>query len=102
MRFLDRDGVLNKDNPLYTYRVEAFEILPGVIEATRLLKTAGFRLIVVTNQSGIAQGIYTQQQMEACHRYFQQMSNNSIDHFTLPIPSFGYGIAYAQARYAYV
>ncbi|HRG09341.1 MAG TPA: D,D-heptose 1,7-bisphosphate phosphatase, partial [Cyclobacteriaceae bacterium] len=48
--FLDRDGVLNKDNPLYTYRVEAFEILPGVIEATRLLKAAGFRLIVVTNQ----------------------------------------------------
>jgi len=79
--FLDRDGVLNKDNPLYTYRIEAFEILPGVIEATRLLKTAGFRLVVITNQSGIAQGIYTQQQMEACHRYFQQMSNNSIDHF---------------------
>ncbi|HCZ34357.1 MAG TPA: D,D-heptose 1,7-bisphosphate phosphatase [Cytophagales bacterium] len=79
--FLDRDGVLNKDNPLYTYRVEAFEILPGVIEATRLLKAAGFRLIVVTNQSGITKGIYTQEQMDACHQYFQQMSGNSIDHF---------------------
>lgn len=79
--FLDRDGVLNKDNPLYTYKVEAFEILPGVIEATRLLKAADFRLIVVTNQSGIAQGIYTQDQMNACHQYFQQMSGNSIDHF---------------------
>ncbi|MCW5909897.1 MAG: HAD family hydrolase [Cyclobacteriaceae bacterium] len=79
--FLDRDGVLNKDNPQYTYRVEAFEILPGVLEATRLLKAAGFRLVVVTNQSGIAQGIYTREQMEACHRYFQQVSGNSIDHF---------------------
>ena len=79
--FLDRDGVLNKDNPKYTYKVEAFEILPGVIEATRLLKSAGFLLIVVTNQSGIAKGIYTQAQMEDCHRYFQQMSGNSIDHF---------------------
>lgn len=79
--FLDRDGVLNKDNPLYTYKVEAFEILPGVLEAIQLLKSAGFRLIVVTNQSGIAQGIYSQQQMETCHQYFQQQSGNSIDHF---------------------
>jgi len=79
--FLDRDGVLNKDNPLYTYNVEAFIILPGVVEAVRLLKKEGFRLIVVTNQSGIAQGIYTQDQMEACHQYFQDKSGNSIDHF---------------------
>lgn len=73
--------MLNKDNPLYTYKVEAFEILPGVLEAIQLLKSAGFRLIVVTNQSGIAQGIYSQQQMETCHQYFQQQSGNSIDHF---------------------
>jgi D-glycero-D-manno-heptose 1,7-bisphosphate phosphatase len=79
--FLDRDGVLNKDNPNYTYHINAFEILPGVVEATHLLKAAGFRLIVVTNQSGIAQGIYSQAQMEACHQYFQQVSENSIDHF---------------------
>lgn len=79
--FLDRDGVLNKDNPNYTYTIEAFEILPGVLEAVRLLKAAGFRLIVVTNQSGISLGIYTEEQMEACHQYFQQMSGNAIDHF---------------------
>ncbi|MBX2901732.1 MAG: HAD family hydrolase [Cyclobacteriaceae bacterium] len=79
--FLDRDGVINRDNPNYTYTVAAFEILPGVVEATRLLRQAGFRLIVITNQSGIAQGIYTEAQMHACHAYFQQVSNNSIDHF---------------------
>jgi D-glycero-D-manno-heptose 1,7-bisphosphate phosphatase len=79
--FLDRDGVLNRDNPNYTYSIENFEILPGVIEALTLLRQAGYRLIVVTNQSGIAQGLYTQQQMEACHRYFQKKCENRIDHF---------------------
>jgi len=79
--FLDRDGVLNKDNPDYTYRVENFEILPGVVEAIRLLKDAGFILVVVTNQSGIAQRIYTEAQMKECHEYLQSACGNSIDHF---------------------
>lgn len=79
--FLDRDGVLNKDNPNYTYRIENFEILPGVVEGLTRLKGAGYRLIVVTNQSGIAQGLYTQQQMEACHAYLQQACGHQIDHF---------------------
>jgi D-glycero-D-manno-heptose 1,7-bisphosphate phosphatase len=38
-------------------------------------------LIVVTNQSGIAQGLYTQEQMEECHNYFQKACGNRIDHF---------------------
>lgn len=79
--FLDRDGVINKDNPNYTYRVDSFEILPGVLEALEKLKSAGYLLLIVTNQSGIAQGIYTQQEMEECHAYFQKMCNNRIDHF---------------------
>ncbi|MFM8911388.1 MAG: D-glycero-alpha-D-manno-heptose-1,7-bisphosphate 7-phosphatase [Flammeovirgaceae bacterium] len=79
--FLDRDGVLNEDNPNYTYRVEAFKILPGVLDGLKQLKDAGFRLVVVTNQSGIAQGLYTRQQMEACHEFFQEQSGNAIDHF---------------------
>ncbi len=79
--FLDRDGVLNKDNPNYTYRVEAFEILDGVIESLKKLKDEGFKLVVVTNQSGIAQGIYSETQMHECHAYFQQQSGNLIDHF---------------------
>ncbi len=79
--FLDRDGVLNEDNPNYTYQIENFKILPGVIEGLKRLKTEGYLLIVVTNQSGIAQGLYSQQQMEECHRYFQRQSGNLIDHF---------------------
>ena len=79
--FLDRDGVLNVDNPTYTYRVEEFKIIPGVINTLTLLKKSGFLLIVLTNQSGIAQGIYTQQQMDECHRYFQNECGFLIDHF---------------------
>jgi D-glycero-D-manno-heptose 1,7-bisphosphate phosphatase len=79
--FLDRDGVINKDNPNYTFRVEEFKILPGVIDGLRQLKNSGYRLVVVTNQSGIAQGLYTRQQMEECHQYFQQQCGKLIDHF---------------------
>src|SRR6267154_6382227 len=79
--FLDRDGVLNKDNPDYTFRVADFKILPGVVDALVLLKSHKYLLVVVTNQSGIAQGLYTRQQMEECHRYFQQQCGNLIDHF---------------------
>jgi len=79
--FLDRDGVLNKDNPDYTYKVENFEILPGVVEAITSLKAAGYILVVVTNQSGIAQRIYTEAQMKECHEYLQSACGNRIDHF---------------------
>ena len=79
--FLDRDGVLNADNPAYTFLVDEFKIMPGVIEAVARLKKAGFLLIVVTNQSGIARGIYTQKQMEECHNFFQENCDHAIDHF---------------------
>jgi D-glycero-D-manno-heptose 1,7-bisphosphate phosphatase len=79
--FLDRDGVLNVDNPNYTYRVEDFKIIPGVVKALATLKKSGFLLVVVTNQSGIAKGIYTQTQVEECHNYFQKKCGGLIDHF---------------------
>lgn len=79
--FLDRDGVLNEDRPQYSYRLDHFKILPGVPEALVKLKSAGFLLVVVTNQSGIAQGIYTESDMEICHSYFQGQCRNAIDHF---------------------
>lgn len=79
--FLDRDGVINEDNPQYTYTVEKFHILPGVLEALARLKSADYKLIVVTNQSGIAQGLYTREDVDKCHRYFQEQCSNAIDHY---------------------
>jgi D-glycero-D-manno-heptose 1,7-bisphosphate phosphatase len=78
--FLDRDGVLNVDNPKYTYRTSEFHIIPGVPEALYRMKEAGYLLIVVTNQSGIARGIYSRRQMELCHIYLQDACDHVIDH----------------------
>ena len=57
--FLDRDGVINIDHA-YVHRLEDFEFIPGVLQAARKLVDAGFALIIVTNQSGIGRGYYTQ------------------------------------------
>ena len=61
--FLDRDGVINREHG-YVHRVEDFEILPGVMQGARLLHDAGHALVVVTNQAGIARGLYTTAQYE--------------------------------------
>ena len=58
--FLDRDGVINKDIG-YLYRIEDFEFLDGAIETCRQFQAAGYLLIVITNQAGIAHGYYTEQ-----------------------------------------
>ena len=79
--FLDRDGVLNQEDPNYTFDVAKFKIIPGVPEAIRILKGYGFLLIVVTNQSGISQGFYTIEQMKACHDYFQRQCDHAVDQF---------------------
>jgi D-glycero-D-manno-heptose 1,7-bisphosphate phosphatase len=57
---LDRDGVLNVDKG-YVHRMEDFELLPRVIDALQLLPE-DFRLIIITNQSGIGRGFYTEEQ----------------------------------------
>lgn len=57
--FLDRDGTVNVEKH-YLHRIEDFEFLPGAVEGMRLLQEAGFLLIVVTNQSGIARGYYSE------------------------------------------
>lgn len=57
--FLDRDGVVNVDHG-YVFRPEDFEFVPGALEAAAHLVRDGFALVVVTNQSGIARGLYTE------------------------------------------
>ena len=59
--FLDRDGVINVDTG-YVYQVDDFVFIEGVIEALLKLKQKGYLLVVVTNQSGIARGYFTEEQ----------------------------------------
>ncbi|MDQ3290396.1 MAG: HAD family hydrolase [Bacteroidota bacterium] len=77
--FLDRDGVLNVERGDYTYLPEDFILEEKVPEALALLKQLGFLLIVVTNQGGLAKGLYTKAQMEVCHQKLQQNCNYVID-----------------------
>ena len=73
--FLDRDGILNEKMPegQYVARWEEFRVLPGVPEALRRLNEAGVRAIVVSNQRGIARGLYTAADVAAIHAKFQQL-----------------------------
>jgi hypothetical protein len=56
--FLDRDGTLVFDVG-HGHRVEDYQLLPGVIEGLQLLRDAGFRFAIVTNQSGIGRGYFS-------------------------------------------
>ncbi len=62
--FLDRDGVINLDKA-YVHRWEDFEFVPNAIDAMRQLVDAGYRIVVITNQSGIARGMFSEVQYEA-------------------------------------
>lgn len=59
--FIDRDGTINQERN-YIYRIEDFELIPGAIEAMRLLTEHDIKIYIITNQSGIARGYYTEEQ----------------------------------------
>ena len=64
--FLDRDGVINKEIN-YTYTLNDFVLLPDLFEALLELRKKGYLLIVVSNQGGIAKGLYGKSDVELLH-----------------------------------
>ena len=64
--FLDRDGVINEDRG-YVHRWEDFAFVAGAVDAMRRLQAAGYALVVVTNQSGVARGYYDEAALERLH-----------------------------------
>ncbi|MCC6599460.1 MAG: HAD family hydrolase [Crocinitomicaceae bacterium] len=68
--FLDRDGVINHDPGDYTFSLEEFVLLPTVIPSLQLAQQKGYRIIVITNQGGIAKGLYTEETVRSIHDYF--------------------------------
>ena len=61
--FLDRDGVINLDHG-YVGKIEDFQFIDGILECIRHMQSKGFQPIIVTNQSGIGRGYYTQKDFE--------------------------------------
>jgi len=57
--FLDRDGVINVEKE-YLYKIEDFEFIEGIFDLCRYFQENSYKIFVVTNQSGIARGYYTQ------------------------------------------
>lgn len=70
--FLDRDGTLNVERH-YLSRAEEFQLLPGVGPALQRLRGAGFRLFLVTNQSGIGRGYFTHADLERIHDRMREL-----------------------------
>ncbi len=71
--FLDRDGVVNIEKN-YLHKIEEFEFVEGIVEVCRAYAEKGYVIIIVTNQSGIARGMYTEAD-------FQLLSRWMVDHF---------------------
>ncbi|MEM1155302.1 MAG: D-glycero-beta-D-manno-heptose 1,7-bisphosphate 7-phosphatase [Pseudomonadota bacterium] len=70
---LDRDGVINEDSPDYIRGLDDWRPIPGSIKAIADLSLAGFSIIVATNQSGIARGLFSLADMQAIHSRLHQL-----------------------------
>ena len=68
--FLDRDGVLNVDHG-YVHRPDQIDWIPGAIAAVRSLNDLGYRVVVVTNQAGVAHGHYEEEAVHVLHAWMR-------------------------------
>ena len=69
--FIDRDGTINEERQ-YVGKIEDFELIPGSLEALKLLTENGIKIYIITNQAGIAKGFFTIKQF---HRLTEHMIN---------------------------
>jgi D-glycero-D-manno-heptose 1,7-bisphosphate phosphatase len=77
--FLDRDGVINVDHG-YVYRSDNFQFMEGIVSVLKRLSAKGYLLIVVTNQSGIGRGYYTEEDFNTLTSWMrQQLSDEGIE-----------------------
>jgi len=67
--FLDRDGTINLNEPKYIYRIEDFKFMPGAVSALKKLSGTDYKIIIVTNQSGIGRGYYTEDDLKKLHQW---------------------------------
>lgn len=70
--FLDRDGTINEEVG-YLDHIDKLRLIPGAAEAIRLLNDSGFKVVVVTNQSGVARGLFTETFVVEVHRALAEL-----------------------------
>ena len=76
--FLDRDGVINEDTG-YLHNIKDFRWIEGAIEALKILKENNFLIIIVSNQSGVARGYFSEQDVHNLHKWINlQLSKHNI------------------------
>ncbi len=69
--FLDRDGVINVEKN-YLYRIEDFEFIDGIFELCRYFQAKGYKVVVVTNQSGICRGYYSEEDFTKLTKWMER------------------------------
>ena len=85
--FLDRDGVINKEMN-YLYKIEDFEFINGVFRTCRYFESLQYKIIIITNQSGIARGYYSDKDFQTLTKWmlaqFNKNNVNILDIFHCP------------------
>ena len=85
--FLDRDGVINKEIN-YLHKIEDFEFIDGIFDACLHFQSLGYKIIIITNQSGISRGYYSEIDYEKVTQWmlgqFKQKNINILDIFHCP------------------
>jgi D-glycero-D-manno-heptose 1,7-bisphosphate phosphatase len=77
--FLDRDGVINKEKN-YLYKIKDFEFIEGIFDACIFLSKLNYKIIVITNQSGIARGYYSENDFNNLTKWMlREFIRNNID-----------------------
>lgn len=67
LAILDRDGVINEDSPAFIKTPAEWKALPGSLEAIARLSQAGWRVVIASNQSGLARGLFDMETLNAIH-----------------------------------
>lgn len=84
--FFDRDGVLNEDDG-YVYQPKDFKWIPGAVDTIKRIKDEGYAIFVITNQSGIARGFYTEEDVIHLHNW---INYELLQKYAVQIDSFYY------------
>jgi len=71
--FLDRDGTITQDGVTYITTVDQVVLVPGAIASLQRLQNAGYKLFVVTNQSGVGRGLFTRETVETIHAHLDKL-----------------------------